>query len=81
MVDPPPRVGDLVSIPPYPGANARVTALVVAAGQHDLTIEADGSPWLHCRWSPVDASWVPPEKVVVISRAYKKKQDISNKTT
>jgi hypothetical protein len=71
-----PTVGDLVSIASLP--NAPITALVVEEGD---TASAEGNGWVRCRWTPVDARWLPREKVVVISKAYKKKQDISNKTT
>jgi hypothetical protein len=64
-----PTVGDLVRV--LLGTEP-TTALVVAE-------EASG--WVRVRVSPVDAAWLPIEKVVVISKAYKKKQDISNKTT
>ena len=69
------EVGDLVSIGP---TNAPMTALVVAEDDGD---SAEGYGWVRCRWSPVDARWLPREKVVVISKAYKKKQEISKKTT
>ena len=69
------EVGDLVSIGP---ANAPITALVVAEDDGD---SAEGHGWVWCRWTPVDARWLPREKVVVISKAYKKKQEISKKTT
>ena len=64
------EVGDLVSIGP---ANAPMTALVVEEGD---TASAEGHGWVRCRWTPVDARWLPREKVVVISKAYKKKQEI-----
>jgi len=66
--------GDLVSID-LDDWSGVMTALVVAED------EREGNGWVRCRWSPVDARWLPREKVVVISKAYKKKQDISNKTT
>jgi len=69
MGEPRAQPGDLVSVEKD---GKRTTALVVAE-------EASG--WVRCRWSPVEATWLPPGKVVVISKAYKKKQDISNKTT
>ena len=64
-----PSVGDLVRVEKD---GRPTTALVVAE---------KASGWVRCRWSPVDATWFPREKVVVISKAYKKKQEISNKTT
>ena len=67
-----PSVGDLVSVEKD---GRPTTALVVGED------ESEGNGWVRCRWSPVDATWLPREKVVVISKAYKKKQDISNKTT
>ena len=76
MGEPRAQPGDLVSIDLDDWLHRGVmTALVV---QED---DSEGNGWVFCRWSPVDARWLPREKVVVISKAYKKKQDISNKTT
>ena len=66
------EVGDLVSVE---RDGRPMTALVTGED------EREGNGWVRCRWSPVDARWLPREKVVVISKAYKKKQEISNKTT
>ena len=66
-------VGDLVSIQRniWPSGEASTTtALVVAEDDGD---SAEGHGWVRCRWSPVDATWLPREKVVVISKAYKRK--------
>jgi hypothetical protein len=60
-----PSVGDLVRVARWDGQPT--TALVVDAD------ESEGNGWVRCRWSPVDATWLPREKVVVISKAYKKK--------
>ncbi len=60
-------VGDLVSV-------ERVGVLSTALVERED--ESEGNGWVFCRWSPVDARWLPREKVVVISKAYKKKQDI-----
>ena len=65
-------VGDLVSIGDW--TNAPITALVIAEDDEEGSAEGDG--WVRCRWTPVDARWLPREKVVVISKAYKKKQEI-----
>ena len=65
-------VGDLVSV-------ERVGVLSTALVERED--ESEGNGWVFCRWTPVDARWLPREKVVVISKAYKKKQEISKKTT
>ena len=59
-------VGDLVSV-------ERVGVLSTALVERED--ESEGNGWVFCRWSPVDARWLPREKVVVISKAYKKKQE------
>ena len=60
-------VGDLVRINrgTWPSDEASITTALVVA--------VDDDAWAKCRWSPVGATWLPPEKIVVISKAYKKK--------
>ena len=80
------RVGDLVRV-------SRTHALPrthnVATGPA-LIVDRDLGGWFRVRWlQPPDGlylpdgldRWFPPSKLVVISRAYEKKQEISKKTT
>ena len=74
------RVGDLV----------RVDSPSGLMGGPALLVDRDLDGWFRVRWlQPPDGlylpdgldRWFPPSKLVVISRAYEKKQEISKKTT
>ena len=77
------RVGDLVRV-------SRVRCTSAAPTGPALIVDRDLGGWFRVRWlQPPDGlylpdgldRWFPPSKLVVISRAYEKKQEISKKTT
>jgi len=79
------RVGDLVRVSRT--APPRISDVVDGPA---LIVDRDLGGWFRVRWlQPPDGlylpdgldRWFPPSKLVVISRAYEKKQEISKKTT
>ena len=78
------RVGDLVRV------DRTRAAMRTAPAVPALVVDRDLGGWFRVRWlQPPDGMylpdgldrWFPPSKLVMISRACKKKQEISKKTT